>query len=113
MAYGIDNIKTVVGEVIEITNLLDEQLEDGKINLTEKIALGIKALGSVPDIIESAPAFVLEIQDLDVAETTELHDFIANKFDIRNDSVENLIEKVIKVLLAIGELYQAYQEARP
>lgn len=109
---GIENIKVVVGEVIEITNLLDRQLADGKIDLTEKISLGIKGLSSVPKIIESASDFTKEIQDLDVSETLELHDFIANKFDLRNDKVENVIEKVVKVLLAIGEVFSAYKDSK-
>lgn len=97
--YGIDKLKEVILTFIQFgvkfEDVTDEDSPKGrKIALTEWFELGVfivpKAIAYASDIEQIRNEF----NDLSGAETDELVAFVAEKLDLENDAVEELIETV-------------------
>lgn len=108
---GIDNLKVVALFGINLAESLDKKLEDGKIGVFEGLDL-LKDLKKVPKLIVSAPKALGELQDLDDVERKELVQLVQDELDLRNDKVEEMVEKGIAAMANIAGLVEDFQQMR-
>jgi hypothetical protein len=103
---GIEKLKEALGIVIDIATITDKSLEDKKLSTLEKISIGIKALKLVT-VIKNIKPIIAEYKDLDEAEKAEIIAYFKEKFDLRNDIIEDVIEKIFETLLSFNEIFDS------
>lgn len=104
---GIEFLKSSVKEVMDVGLKISSALSDGKIDWTEGIGIAWE-LKDLYKIYENREKIKQELQDLDESEVNELHDYMAEIFDIENDQLEAKIEKCIDLCVVIYELIELF-----
>jgi len=90
--YGIEKLKDVGTNGVKFAMKLMEALEDGKFSIMEGVDLAIFTVPKVLGYVNDGEQIKNEFLDLDDTEAQELSDHIAEKLDLQNDQVEDLIE---------------------
>lgn len=102
----MENLKKSIGAVISLTKLAESSLEDGKVSIIEgaKLAIGTFQLWNA---VKNYKELYAEFKALDEAQKTELNDWFAVEFEIKNDEVEFIVEQVFSALLSLSSLVKA------
>ena len=108
---GIENLKEVALFGINLAESVDKKLEDGKIGVFEGLDL-LKDLKKLPKLIKAAPNAVDELKDLDADERKELVELVQKELDLRNDKVEQMVEKGIAAMANIAGLVDDFQSLK-
>ena len=101
---GITQSKELLGFILDLFKAVQDSIaDDGRVTFTDvgrfvNVAFGAPiAFGGIQDI----PG---EWADLDDDEKYELVDFCARKFDLRNDGLEELVERTFATVLNLADL---------
>lgn len=105
---GIEKLKRLASIGIEIGGDIEKALEDGKVSLWEGLGIvpNLKDLGF---IIKERKDIKAEYEDLSNAEKEELCLYIKEKFDLKNDKLEMIIEKSLDFAVSISDLITSYK----
>lgn len=103
MSFGIDNLKMLISLPTELGNVADAI--SGDTGDWKKYFKLVDILDEVIDIVRVDWSVVKEeFDDLTEEEVAELKVYVQNKFDIRDDKLETIIEESLEILLSMGEL---------
>ncbi len=100
---GIENIKTCVGFVLDLTDDVQKSLADGKFNLKDSI-LFVDNIPQIPRAIRSATRFWQEFQELDADEETAIIQFVSDRIQCDNAKAKSIIVQSFKTAITISEL---------
>ena len=95
---GIETLKKNLGTILTIIKKTDEALEDNKLSIVEAFGIGLTGLKAW-GIWKEYTAMKEEYLDLDDLEIEELHAYFVAEFDIKNDSIEEIIETIFLFIL--------------
>ena len=84
--------------IAKIVNLVDNALEDGKVNVAEGVGLAFKAIDLI-GVIKNFKQAQEELMDLTSDEVPEIVEAFKQEFDIDNDKAEEVVETVIELAL--------------
>jgi hypothetical protein len=93
---NVDNIKKLVGLVIEAGNVIPEMTKDAG-SFSKFVALGKMGDELIAIAGLDVEELKKEVLDLDAAEKAELIRYIEDKFEIANDNLEEQIEQAIEI----------------
>ncbi|MCD4681136.1 MAG: hypothetical protein K8S00_12195 [Bacteroidales bacterium] len=99
--YGIDKIKDVADDLIELGEAIDKRLEDGEFTLLEKITLTPKVFALVGDF-KDRKIIWLQFKDIDEQERQELINYVSEKLDLINDQAELIAEAIWGAIVSLG-----------
>jgi hypothetical protein len=100
---GIEHLKAAVKFLLKLGNAAGASLEDGKITFSDVAHL----IGVVPTIlpaVSSLSSIKGEVLDLSDAEKADLKVFIQSEFDLPQDNIEAIVEKLLFVLVDLSKL---------
>jgi len=109
--YGTEKLKEALLVLIRFSDALDKRLDDGKLSLVEGITL-VPKLTKLPQIIADFESIKNEFLDLDEIEKAEINQFIKDELDLVNDKVEDLIESVFDLGLAVASVVDKVRELK-
>lgn len=105
---GIESIKTLLDYGFSFGFRVKEVVADdspgGKKVTFPEIIGSLDLLFKIPGVIASAPLAYKEWQDISPEEAEELKAYFAEKFDVPNEKIEQVIEEVWGILVRIGNL---------
>lgn len=104
--FGIENIKKFIAFGFGLGTSVDDAMQDGKITFKDYV-LFIDDVMKVPGVIGGAKHLKNELGDFSPDERLALTTWVKNEFDIKNDKVEEVIEKSIDVATAGLILFDA------
>ena len=107
--YGIDKLKDVALALTEFGMKLEDALSEDspkgkKLALSEAISLGVFVAPKAISLAGDAEAIRNEFNNLSGEEMDEIRIFIAEKLDLANDAVEELIEAGLVWIDATNDL---------
>jgi hypothetical protein len=106
---GIENIKKAVSLVLTVGEDVAKGLADnGKLDLSEYIGIGIDLVGGVPGVVKNFKDIKAEFADLTAEEKNELIEFVKADFDIPQEEIEAKIEKAIDLINAVAEFIASF-----
>ena len=113
---GVENIKEGIETVCELATAIDQAVSPDsangeKITLGEGIAVSKEAIMAVFTFAKRWKAIKAEKSDLTADEREELIFFFEEKFDLRSELAEKLVESALSVLFNLGSLIQITKEA--
>ena len=105
MSLGIQEVKAVVKMGLAIGELVDS-LSDG-LSLSD-LGPALRVAKSVKPAIDALKSGQLlpELEDLSDDEREELKQFVADEFDISNDSLEAAVEKGLQIAIDLSKLVE-------
>lgn len=109
--YGIENLKEAVKSVCEVAGKVDNSLEDGKIDVFEGIGIATESLRGWKNV-KKFKEIKQEALDLSEEERQELTAYFKEKFDIRNEKAEEIVEAGIELILSMTELLEIINKNR-
>lgn len=98
-------VEEAVDTVITLAMSADSALEDNKISIAEGVSLGIKAIG-IWRIIKNFPQIKEQLLNMGALEKAEMSEKFVNKFDLRDDQLEMIIEQIFAALLGFSDLLE-------
>lgn len=102
MAIGIENLIKATEGAAGLATVVDKALEGG-INLAD-LPLLVPLFKAVKELVDcDFEDLRAEIDDLDDEEIEKLSQVFEASFDLRNDSIEVIVEQGIDILLSILE----------
>ena len=105
---GIENIKSLLDYGFSFGFRIKEVVSDdspgGKKVTLPEIVGSLDLVFKIPALIAQAPLAYQEWQDVDEAEAEELKAHFAEKFDVPDEKIEQVIEEVWGILVRIGNL---------
>jgi nucleoid DNA-binding protein len=102
---GIEKLKLAISGILKLAKVVETSFEDGKVSIVEgaKIAIsGFQFWNSVKDI----KTLKAEWLDLDEAEKAELIAYFATEFDLKNESLELLIEQIFDAMIQLATAFK-------
>ncbi len=102
----MENLKKALGTIINVAEKSELALQDGKISIAEGVGIAMSSIGFI-GIVKNAKDLFNEYTALSEAEKIELYNWFEIEFDLVNDSVENVVESVFKVLLNLNDLWNS------
>ena len=100
----MENLKNALLTIIETGETTVEDLEDGKISISEGMAITWKAIGFVK-VVKNFKAIKEEYLNLDDAQKEELVQWFNEEFDIADDNAEEIVETVFESLIKLGGIF--------
>jgi len=100
---ALELLKLRLMAIIAMVMAVDSSLEDRKITFGEWISIATKAIG-LYKVVRDFKDIISAYETLTDEESAELADYFTQEFDLRNDVVENYIERIIGILLQIKSL---------
>lgn len=100
---GIENLKKLISAGLNFGKNVARALEDKKISFFEAIGM-IPEVFSLIGVGKTWAEVQAEIADLTDEEKTELHQFVADEFDIPNEKVEVFIEHAVSNIVSLNAL---------
>lgn len=83
---------------------------DGKIKLTEVLALIMSIGPKIPKVYQAIPLVLPELHDLTDEERAELHAFFVDQFDLPSDRAEAVVELSTEILQTNFAYYQRLRD---
>lgn len=108
---GITNMKKLVKFSCDLTQQINESLEDGWQWVQDPISFLDEAM-QVPGVAKSFPEIKKELDDLSDAEREELKDYLQEEFDIPDDELEVVIENSIMQAVSLVQLVNAWKRIK-
>ena len=109
---GIDKLQEFVLNFADLGMDVDKSLEDGKYSISEILSDLIK---NVPDFVEDWKArkeILAQWKNANSVEKANLKTALIERFDIRNDKAENLIEKLFALAMALDDVVDAFRDLK-
>ena len=104
----MEELKNALLTVADFTVAVDTALEDNKISPTEGIGLGIKFIGFWK-IVKNFPLIKEQFTNLTAEQRAEINAAFQEKFDLRDDQLEGIVEMVIAALLQLNDVISAFK----
>lgn len=108
---GLKETKEMVGFAMSLGNALGKSLADGEVSLND-LSNFIDPILEMPEAFNGAAEIPFEMGDFDELECQELNQFIKDKFDIPEESVEEVVECALGTLCQIALLVQKIESLR-
>jgi len=103
---GVDNLKKLIALPIELGNVADMIGSEDSKSWRRWFKL-VNAFDEVIDLLRVDWNILKnEIKDFNSEDMTELNSFMKEKFDIKNDNLEKIVEDSIAILISLGELVE-------
>ena len=99
---GIENIKTVVGFVLDGVSDAKKAMEDHVFNLKDSF-LFVDNVIAIPKAIHAAARFWVEFQDLSQEEENEIVLFVTDRLQCDSDKAKRIIVQSFKVAMSIAD----------
>jgi hypothetical protein len=99
---GITHIITVMETVLAVGSDIAGSLTDGKLTLSETLALSKHIPGAL-SAIKAAPDLPAELSDLDEDERAQIIAHFADKFTLPNDELELRVERLFGIAVNLSE----------
>lgn len=104
----MENLKNAIGVLINIAEKTTDSLQDdGKIDIGEGLSIAYSAVGLIK-VSKNFKEIIDEYKNLTAEQKEELTEWFAEEFDIENDNVEEIVERVFSIVLNLGELINAF-----
>lgn len=104
--YGIENLKKAIALPIELGNIADAIGAENSKDWKRWFKL-VDILDEVVDILRVDWIVVKqELRDLDEVEKAELLKAMKDKFDIKDDNLEAIIEESMDILVKVAEIVE-------
>jgi len=100
---NIVELKEALKTIVDISVTIDKDLEDNKLSLMEKIDIAIKSIKLI-SVIKNIKVIWAQYKDLDDEEKAELITYFKEKFDLRNDLTEEIIERIFEAIINLQEI---------
>lgn len=110
--YGIKETKELLDFGFKLQNAIMGALEDKKINVVIDAPKFLPALIAAPKAINGINFVGRELADLDDVERKELSDFIRERFELSDASLEIIIEDTIDQILALAKIATRWAKYR-
>jgi hypothetical protein len=94
----MEHLKSGLSAIINTAMTVDKALEDKRITALEWAQIAIKSIGFWR-VIKNIEPIRQEFQSLTPEGKAELSQWAAQNFDLRNDQLEETVEKVFKLAL--------------
>jgi hypothetical protein len=94
----MDKLKSALGAAIKLGQVLDNALEDGKINMLEGGKIGIAGF-QLFNQIKDFQGLKDSWMNLPTEQRLELITYFKAEFDLKNDNLEEFIEQVFEVVI--------------
>lgn len=96
---GIENLKSGVKKIIDLSEDYQKAQEDGNLSLFEKIHLGSDIGGILIFGVTKGKAFVAEAKDTIESEREELIAYAQDEYDYGTEEAEAVVDAAIGVVL--------------
>ena len=106
---GIDKLQEASLTLAKIGNGFGSALEDGKISWLEWIGLTPKLFGLI-SIVKERNEIITEFKDLDETEKEILRAAFKAEFDLKDDTLELIIEKCYNIILDLSKLIDLFKK---
>jgi hypothetical protein len=105
----MENLKQALQVIITTTTTVDKALDDKKINPYEWAQIAIKSIGFWR-VVKNINPIKEELKALTDQNRSELASWVESEFNLRNDNLEQTIEKMFQVILEIGSVILSIRE---
>jgi len=102
---GIENIKTCVGFVLDLTGDVQKSLEDGKFTLKDTV-LFVDNIPQIPRAVRSAARFWDEFQDMDPAEESAIVTFVSERVQCDNQKAKSIVVQSLGLAITIAQVVE-------
>lgn len=110
-SIGIQNTKEMLKFIVTLGMSVDKALEDGKVSVLD-LPLIMAPMSAAPAAFGDMALIPKEVSDLSAEEKAELVSYFETEFDIKDDKAEHMIEKALKLGLAVYEFIQDLKAAK-
>lgn len=100
----MENLKQALQVIITTTMTVDKALDDKQIQPLEWAQIAIKSIGFWR-VVKNIDPIKEEFQALSNEDRTEIIKWLELEFDLRNDNLEETIEKTFNALLEISTIF--------
>jgi len=100
---GIENIKVIVGFVLDLTEDVQKAMADKKFSVKDSF-LFVDNIPQVPKAVRAAGKFWNEFQDLDETEEAEIVNFVTDRLNCNTAKAKSIIVQSFKTAITISEL---------
>lgn len=101
---GTTQTQEALSFIISFAMAIDRSLEDGRFDVSD-VAQFVDPLLKLVPAVEDASEIPSEITDLDAEEAEALRVFVSERFDIRDDQLEEIIEEGLSAAVALLRFY--------
>ena len=105
----MEHLKSGLSAIINTAMTVDKALEDKRITALEWAQIAIKSIGFWR-VIKNIEPIRQEFQSLTPEAKAEIAQWAAQNFDLRNDQLEETVEKTFHFALEASELFLAFKE---
>ncbi len=103
-------LKDALTTVINIAEKTDAALaDDGRIDIGEGVGITFSALGLIK-VVKNIKSLMEKYKALTDTGKTELAVWFEKEFDIVNDNVEVIVEKIFEAILKLGDVFDSLKK---
>ena len=106
----MENLKNALQVLISTTMTVDKALDDKQIQPLEWAQIAIRSIGFWR-VVKNIEPIRSDLQILTDKDRTELALWAEKEFDLRNDNLEQTIEKLFQVVLEIASVLPALKKS--
>ncbi len=106
----MENLKQALQVIITTSMTVDKALDDKTISPLEWAQIAIKSIGFWR-VVKNIEPIKNDLKNLSDEENKELAQWIEQEFDLRNDNLEQIIEKMFNALFEISTTFSSLKKA--
>lgn len=106
---GTKELSELIKLLAAIGNGAGKAAEDGKVSWSDALYFS-EAVMAAPKAIIGIDQVLAELKDLDAAEKVQLGEQIKADFDLPQDQIESVVEKVLQAALHLGEVIELFKK---
>ncbi|KAF0127972.1 MAG: hypothetical protein FD155_3471 [Bacteroidetes bacterium] len=103
------NLQQALKVIITTSMSVDKALEDTKITPLEWAQIAIKSM-QFWKVFKTIQPIYADLQNLDEQSREELNQWLIQEFDLRNDQMEQTIEKLFQILLEASKIFTSFTQ---
>lgn len=103
------NLQQALKVIITTSMSVDKALEDTKITPLEWAQIAIKSM-QFWKVFKTIQPIYADLQNLDEQSREELNQWLIQEFDLRNDQMEQTIEKLFQILLEASKIFTSFNQ---
>jgi len=103
------NLQQALKVIITTSMSVDKALEDTKITPLEWAQIAIKSM-QFWKVFKTIQPIYADLQNLDEQSREELNQWLIQEFDLRNDQLEQTIEKLFQILLEASKIFTSFTQ---